>query len=161
MRIFLSLACLVVAVGLASAQGRRVHKFMAGHATSKCLDVQGARAGDGARVQIWACNSTAAQKWYVRDVGSGLVELVSALDEKYCLDATGASSKGGTPLQLWSCHGGPNQRWRLRFANGTTQITSAMEGGRCVDVVGVGRDDGTGLQLWDCHGGTNQKWYQD
>jgi hypothetical protein len=33
--------------------------------SGRCLDVTGGRAADATRLQIWDCNSTAAQAWYL------------------------------------------------------------------------------------------------
>src|SRR5205085_205553 len=32
-------------------------------ASNKCIDVNGATSADGAQVQLWTCNNTAAQAW--------------------------------------------------------------------------------------------------
>jgi hypothetical protein len=33
--------------------------------SGRCLDVTGGGTADGTRLQIWDCNDTAAQAWYL------------------------------------------------------------------------------------------------
>jgi streptogrisin C len=33
---------------------------------SKCMDVSGANSASGTAIQLWDCNGTSAQKWYLR-----------------------------------------------------------------------------------------------
>jgi hypothetical protein len=61
---------------------------------------------DGAKLQLWDCNGSAAQKW----VYSGANDIVNPQANK-CVDATGQSSADLTRLQLWTCSGNANQKW--------------------------------------------------
>ena len=62
---------------------------------------------NGAKIQLYDCNGTNAQKW---TASNG--ELVNAGSGR-CLDATGNSSANGTRLQIWNCGGAANQLWTL------------------------------------------------
>lgn len=77
-------------------------------ALGKCLDVSGGSTANGARVQLWDCNGTGAQRWQA----TAARDLVNPQANK-CLDATGVSSANGTPLQIWQCTGGANQKWTV------------------------------------------------
>jgi predicted chitinase len=72
----------------------------------KCLDVAAAATNDGAKVQLYDCNGTAAQKWYFTPA----FDIVNPNADK-CLDLTGNSTADFTKVQLWSCTGGSNQKW--------------------------------------------------
>ncbi|MEV1005376.1 family 16 glycosylhydrolase [Nonomuraea sp. NPDC050202] len=114
----------------------------------KCVDVAGAGTANGTAVQLWDCNSTAAQSWTWNADGS-----VRALGK--CMDVTGAATANGAQVQLYDCNGTGAQRWT--FDAGTGQIVNPQSG-RCLDATGVGSANGTRLQIWDCTGGANQRW---
>ncbi|GAA3033911.1 ricin-type beta-trefoil lectin domain protein [Kitasatospora albolonga] len=111
----------------------------------KCLDVAGAGTANGTAVQLYDCNSTAAQSWTVATDGT-----VRALGK--CLDVNGASSADGTKVQLWDCNGSDAQRW-TPTGDGTLRAL-----GKCLDVTGNTSANGTPVQLWTCFAGANQRW---
>ncbi|MEO3873496.1 RICIN domain-containing protein [Nonomuraea sp. B12E4] len=114
----------------------------------KCVDVAGASTANGAAVQLWDCNGTAAQNWTWNSDGS-----VRALGK--CMDVTGASTANGAQAQLYDCNGTGAQRWTFDSGNG--QIVNPQSG-KCLDATGNSSANGTRLQIWDCTGGANQRW---
>jgi glucosylceramidase len=70
--------------------------------------VNAGSVADGARVQLYSCNGSAAQQWTYT---SGR-DLVNPQANK-CLDVTGNNSANATPLQLWTCTGAANQKWTV------------------------------------------------
>ncbi|MEU4739632.1 ricin-type beta-trefoil lectin domain protein [Actinosynnema sp. NPDC023658] len=113
----------------------------------KCVDVAGASSADGAAVQLYTCNGTAAQQW--SRPGDGTLRALGK-----CLDIKDNGTADGSQLQLWSCAGGANQQWT--YTSGRDLVNPAT--GKCVDVTGNTSADGTRLQIWTCTGGANQKW---
>ncbi|MEW2074405.1 lectin [Streptomyces sp. NPDC013433] len=113
----------------------------------KCLDVDNAGTADGTEVQIWTCNTTAAQRWTVADDGT-----LRALGK--CLDVSGGGSADGTRVQLWTCNGTGAQKWAAQ-SDGTVRNPQS---GKCLDASGGTWNDGTPVHLWTCHTGPNQKW---
>lgn len=113
----------------------------------KCVDVAGASSADGAAVQLYTCNGTAAQQW--SRPGDGTLRALGK-----CLDIKDRGTADGAQLQLWSCAGGANQQWT--YTSGRDLVNPAT--GKCVDVTGNTSADGTRLQLWTCTGAANQKW---
>ncbi|MEV5237154.1 lectin [Streptomyces pseudogriseolus] len=113
----------------------------------KCLDVDNAGTADGTGVQIYTCNSSAAQRWTVADDGS-----LRALGK--CLDVSGGGSADGTRIQLWTCNGTGAQKWAAQ-SDGTVRNPQS---GKCMDASGGTWDDRTPVHLWTCHTGPNQKW---
>ncbi|TQM83661.1 glucosylceramidase [Saccharothrix saharensis] len=113
----------------------------------KCVDVAGASSADGAAVQLYTCNGTAAQQW--SRPGDGTLRALGK-----CLDIKDRGTADGAQLQLWSCGGGANQQWT--YTAGRDLVNPAT--GKCVDVTGNTSADGTRLQIWTCTGGANQKW---
>jgi hypothetical protein len=78
---------------------------------SMCLDVAGASKANGAQVQIWTCNGTDAQKFYVLPTSNGFEKIINANSYK-CLDLDGPSpGPWGSKLQQWDCHNGYNQQF--------------------------------------------------
>ncbi|WP_326555176.1 RICIN domain-containing protein [Micromonospora sp. NBC_01813] len=114
--------------------------------TSKCIDVDGGRGRDGARLHIWDCIGVASQRWTFQN---GTVRTMGL-----CMDAAGGSMADGTPIQLANCNGGQAQRWTLNKAHDLVNTVT----GRCIDVRDKGTANGTRLQLWACSGTGNQKW---
>ncbi|MCC8245123.1 ricin-type beta-trefoil lectin domain protein [Saccharothrix luteola] len=113
----------------------------------KCVDVAGASSADGAAVQLYTCNGTAAQQW--SRPGDGTLRALGK-----CLDIKDRGTADGAQLQLWSCAGGANQQWT--YTSGRDLVNPAT--GKCVDVTGNTSADATRLQIWTCTGAANQKW---
>ncbi|MDT6983211.1 lectin [Streptomyces lusitanus] len=113
----------------------------------KCLDVDNAGTADGTGVQIYTCNSSAAQRWTVPDDGT-----LRALGK--CLDVSGGGSADGTRIQLWTCNGTGAQKWAAQ-SDGTVRNPQS---GKCMDASGGTWEDRTPVHLWTCHTGPNQKW---
>ncbi|UOZ08005.1 ricin-type beta-trefoil lectin domain protein [Amycolatopsis sp. WQ 127309] len=113
----------------------------------KCLDVASGSSANGAAVQLYDCNGSAAQQWTVGTDGT-----LRALGK--CLDVTGQSTADGAQLQLWDCGGTANQRWAATAAKDLVGAASS----KCVDVTGNSSANGTRLQIWTCTGAANQKW---
>ncbi|MEV8379034.1 lytic polysaccharide monooxygenase [Kribbella sp. NPDC056861] len=115
----------------------------------KCLDVAGSNSADGAVVQLFDCNQTAAQQWQAPGDGS-----VHALGK--CLDARYSGRKNGTRVQLWTCNGTGAQKWH--FTQSGDLVNDPAD--KCLDVIDKKTANWTPTQLWDCAGSANQKWQQ-
>ena len=114
----------------------------------KCIDDAGASTDNGAAIQLFACNKTAAQSLaWNSDDGT-----LRALNK--CLDVTGGATASGTPLQLWDCNGTGAQEWRWRQQ---TQLVNPQSG-RCLSVAGGSVADGVRLQISDCDDTAGQVW---
>ncbi|MGQ4483973.1 ricin-type beta-trefoil lectin domain protein [Streptomyces sp. SAS_276] len=113
----------------------------------KCLDVAGSSSADGAAVQTYDCNGTAAQQWTVGSDGT-----IRALGK--CLDVTGNSTANGAQLQLWTCGGSANQQWTVSAAHDIVNPAA----NKCLDVTGSSTANSTRTQIWTCTGAANQKW---
>ncbi|MEV8324686.1 ricin-type beta-trefoil lectin domain protein [Kitasatospora sp. NPDC056731] len=116
--------------------------------SGKCVDIAGANTANGTAVQLWDCNSNAAQNWTFKPDGS-----LRALGK--CLDATGRGTANGTPLQIWDCGNGAPQQTFVPRPDGSLYNPVS---GRCVDLPGGTVTNTAWLQLWDCNGTPAQKW---
>ena len=118
-----------------------------GAGSGRCIDIPAANPADGARLQIFDCNNSAAQQWSTNANGT-----VTAMGK--CMDAASAGTANGTAVQLFTCNGTAAQRFTLNAAGDLVNAAS----GKCVDVIGTGTANGSTLQLWTCTGASNQKW---
>jgi beta-glucanase (GH16 family) len=112
----------------------------------KCVDVAGASTTNGAAVQLYTCNGTAAQQWTVGTDGT-----LRSLGK--CMDVTAAGTADGTTVQLYDCNGTAAQSW----TRSGTQFVN-VGSGKCLDATGNSSADATRLQIWTCSGGANQQW---
>lgn len=76
-------------------------------ALGKCLDINGAGAGDGTQVQLYTCNNSGAQVWQPQSDGS----LLNPNSGK-CLDDNNFGGSG-TQAQIWTCNRSDAQKWTL------------------------------------------------
>ncbi|WP_306205316.1 family 16 glycosylhydrolase [Actinoplanes sp. RD1] len=115
--------------------------------SGRCIDIPNGTATDGARLQMWDCNGSTAQKWTFQSDGT-----LRALGK--CFDPAGGALTNGTPIQIVTCNGNPVQRWTLSGAGDLVNISA----NKCVDIKDWNANNGAQLQLWDCGGTSNQKW---
>ncbi|MBL7254515.1 chitosanase [Paractinoplanes lichenicola] len=113
----------------------------------KCIDVAAASSANGTAIQLYDCNSTAAQQWTVGNTDGS----IRALGK--CLDVTAASTADGAKIQLYDCNNTGAQKWSA--GNGTLVNTGS---GKCLDVTGGSTANATRLQIWTCSTSANQKW---
>jgi hypothetical protein len=114
----------------------------------KCVDVAGDDTGvNGAAVQLWDCQSTAADQHYTWN-GTALTAIGR------CLDIISGGTANGIKLQLWDCNGSGAQQWTQQ-ADGSLRNPQS---GRCMDSPGGATANGTRLQIWDCNGTGAQKF---
>jgi hypothetical protein len=113
----------------------------------KCLDVAAAATADGTKIQLYTCNSTAAQQWTVTPDGP-----IRAFGK--CLDVAGAGTANDTKVQLYGCNSSAGQVWVAQPDGGLRNPNS----NKCLDVSGNNPADGRQIVIWDCHTGANQRW---
>ncbi len=73
---------------------------------TECLDVYEGSTTPGAKVELWNCDGSSAQKWTLKSDGT-----VVAQKSGLCLDVSGAKTANGSALDVWTCNGGANQKW--------------------------------------------------
>ena len=117
-----------------------------------CMDVEGGSAADGALVQQYTCNSSAAQRWKVTSVANNVYELVSLASGK-CLDVNGGSDASGAAIQQYTCNGSAAQRWVVDDrGGGKYRLIAQTGGGKCLDVRGGSAQNASKLQQYFCNG---------
>lgn len=122
------------------------------------LDVKGGSAKDGANVQIYASNGTAAQQWGLTYLGNGYYTIASRASGKF-LDVAGASKDAGANVQQYTANGTDAQQWMLKDAGeGYYCLVPKVNTGLCLDVAGAGNADGTNVGIYTANGTDAQRW---
>jgi streptogrisin C len=114
---------------------------------NKCIDVPNGNFSDGVLVQMWNCNSSAAQRWT-------FVNGTLQTSNNKCLDIAWGSTASGAAVQIVGCSGNPAQQFVLSAAGDLVN----PQANKCLDIKDWNANDGAQLQLWDCAGTANQKW---
>ncbi|MBP0457112.1 arabinofuranosidase catalytic domain-containing protein [Streptomyces montanisoli] len=115
----------------------------------KCVDVSGDDvAGKGTAVQLWDCQSYAADQHWTHDSDGSLRTLGR------CMDIAGNSTAQDAKVQLWDCNGVGGQKW-VQQADGSLLNPQS---GRCLDATDGATANGTRLQIHDCNGTAAQKF---
>ncbi|UPZ34519.1 RICIN domain-containing protein [Streptomyces sp. LRE541] len=128
----------------------------------KCVDARAAGTADGTAVQQYACNSSQAQQWQLRDTGDGRVRVDNRADATKSWDVADVSAADGAAVQLWTYGGGTNQQWQpVADAGGTTYHFVNRNSGKCLDVPSASTADGVQLQQWTCNGSAAQSFRID
>jgi len=112
-----------------------------------CLNDAGNRSARGTPVDLWACNSSAAQRWTV--VADGTLRI-----HGQCLATDRSATAGGTRVGLQPCTGGAAQRWTA--ASGGELVNARS--GSCLADPGSSRRNGSYPAIWRCTGQPGQRW---
>jgi hypothetical protein len=113
-----------------------------------CVDDRSASTANYNPVQVYTCNSTAAQQWTVVQAGSTLQALGK------CMDINGGGTADGTTVDLYDCNNTAAQVF-IPQSNGSLYNPQS---GKCLDDTNWSTTPGTQLQIWDCTGNANQQW---
>jgi hypothetical protein len=121
----------------------------------KCLDADlNTIAANGTKVQLWHCNGSLQQEWYVDQNANGLATIRSAYSGR-CVDAAvTAPPTNGTPAALWDCNATNHQQWILR---GESIYNAADMQALDADLNTINAD-GTKVQVWSFNGLQQQQW---
>lgn len=113
----------------------------------KCLDVQGGQAVNRNAVQLYGCNSTAAQQW--EQPGDGTLR-----NQGHCLDVQWGGKDSQTLVWLYECNGTQAQQWEVK-SDGTIVNPHS---GLCLDDQYGGINDRNPVWIYSCNATTSQVW---
>jgi alpha-glucosidase (family GH31 glycosyl hydrolase) len=111
-----------------------------------CLDDRDASTADYNPIQVYTCDSTAAQQWTVES--NSTLQVLGK-----CLDVNGGDTGNGTTVDLYDCNGTGAQTW-------VPQPNGALvnpQSGKCLEDNGSG-GSGTQVVIDDCNGQADQQW---
>lgn len=126
-------------------------------APDKGLDIAGASSANGANVQIYTANGSAAQRFAVAyDEASGYYTLRNVASGKL-LDVTNASPDDGANVQQYAANGGAAQLWSVEAVTGGYVIRSGCSG-KVLDLQWGGTENGTNVWQYAANGTPAQTW---
>jgi predicted alpha-1,2-mannosidase len=126
----------------------RTGPVTSGVSSSLCLDDSQSSTTDGNPVQLYTCNSTAAQSWTI--AADGTVRVLGK-----CLDAWQSGTTNGTKIDLYYCNGSGAQQWKAGPNNSLVNPESNL----CLDDPSASTTAGTQLQLYTCNNTNAQVWH--
>lgn len=128
------------------------------------VDVSGGSASNGANIQIYASNNTAAQRWVIKntldshDQPTGYVTIAHA-GTSLALDVTGGGKTSGTNVQQYAVNGTAAQRWiPVKQTNGSFVFYSGLGRNLVLDVSGGSVFNGANVQIWTANGSAAQRF---
>lgn len=133
------------------------YEVLAKH-SGKALDVSAASTADGANVQQWERNGTAAQQWRFDSTGDGYWILRARCSGK-ALDVQDWSKNEGGNVQQWGYGGGQNQQWKLEDAGDGFYFIRSRWSGLYLDVAWASQANGANVAQVNYYAGSDaQKW---
>ena len=121
------------------------------------IDVSGGNSNNGANIQIYSNNGSAAQKWRIESDDNGAYVIKNATFNKV-LDVAMGSTKNGANVQTFAFNGSCAQKWRIVQNDDKTYTIYSVCSGRVLDVAGGKGDNGTNIQIFKSNGSVAQKW---
>ena len=134
------------AYGLTLETAGSTTKELVSNWNNRCIDVPSSNFVDGAALQMWDCNGTAAQRW---TFVNGTLQAGGK-----CMDVAWGATHDGATIQLANCSGHPAQQFTLTPAGDLVSVLA----NKCVDIAAWNPNPGARLVIWTCSGNANQKW---
>lgn len=125
-------------------------------ASGLSLDVSGGSTANGARVQIYNTNGTAAQNWQLTRDAEGYYSIQNIGSGKY-LDVSNGSLSPGAALQIWQGNGSCAQKWSLQYVDDNVTILNKCSN-YAIDIISGRLTNGTKLQTWTNNLSQAQLW---
>jgi N-acetylmuramoyl-L-alanine amidase len=133
-----------------------IFTFASAISASKVIDVYGGLTRNGANVQLYASNGTAAQQFTLAYLGDGWYTITNVKAKKV-LDVAGGSRANCANIQLYTSNQTAAQKWRFEEReNGTFSIVSAL--GKTLDVAGGSQRNGTNIRTYTANGTAAQRF---
>lgn len=135
-----------------------VYTISSGAGSAFVLDVASGSTANGAAVQIYSSNNSAAQKWQVSySEETGFYTILSAVSGK-ALDIPSASSASGTKLQQYTANGTSAQAWRIVENSDGSYTLYSVVNGYAIDVPSGQAKNANQVQMYVSNSTAAQKW---
>ncbi|WP_051353782.1 RICIN domain-containing protein [Atopobium fossor] len=126
--------------------------------SDKVLDVSGGSAANGANVQLWDKNNTAAQRWKL--IRSGQYYMLINEGSNKALDIYAGRVFNEANVQQYQTNYTNAQKWILRrMTDGSFAIVSVQDPRYALDLYAGKTANGTNIQMFMYAGGSNQRWW--
>lgn len=124
--------------------------------SGKALDISGGSTSNGANVQIYEMNGTAAQNFRARYNGDSTYTFFAEHSQKV-LDISGGGFANGTNVQQYSSNGSAAQKWLLKSNGDGSYAFISVSSGKVLDISGGGSSNGTNVQIYEYNGSPAQR----
>ncbi|BDI29345.1 hypothetical protein CCAX7_13960 [Capsulimonas corticalis] len=128
-------------------------------ATGSHLDVAAAGTTNGTNVDIYASNTSNAQKWTFTANAAGNGYRISPLSSPgLSLDVAGAGVANGTNVDIWTSNTTSAQKWGLTAVSGGYTLTPLCATGTRLDVAAGASTNFTNVDIYQANGTNAQTW---
>lgn len=127
---------------------------------SRVMDVPAASSANGAAMQLYDNNTTAAQRFKLRALGGGYYSIINVNSGK-ALDVRNGVARKGAPVQQFAANGTDAQAWKFVAtgdADGSYYIVSKLKSSLVLDVSGANAANGSKLQVYTLNKTAAQKF---
>ncbi|MDB5177139.1 MAG: exported protein of unknown function [Candidatus Saccharibacteria bacterium] len=125
--------------------------------SGKSLDVAGGSTANGASVQLYSSNHSAAQRWQLTRDSDGYYGVKSTASGRY-LDVLGGTPTMGAKIQIWDGNDSCAQKWSIRMMSDNSIALTNKCSGYVLDITGGSFTDGSRAQTWGLNGTAAQLW---
>ncbi|MEA5020603.1 MAG: RICIN domain-containing protein [Gordonibacter sp.] len=128
-------------------------------ATSTVLDVSAADSANGANIQMYSANRTAAQSFTFKyDDLTGYYTIATFAQEKV-LDVAGASGTSGANVWQYDANESMAQKWSVTMrADGSGYTIVSACNGLALDIAGASTANGANIQVYTVNNTAAQTW---
>lgn len=127
--------------------------------TQQVVDVKNGSKKDGANVQTYESNMSAAQKWeFIYNEESGYYTIRLAGTTKVLDVAYGKAQKGAN-VQIYESNNSKAQLWKLEKKGDAFFIISGLSDDLVLDIKSASKKNGANIQLWTKNGSKAQLFY--
>ena len=143
----------------ANTIGNGLYSIKSSLSNNTALDVSGGSGNDGANIQLYKFNNSAAQHFrFTYDTRTGYYLIVNERSGK-AIDLKSAKVANSSNIQQYSSNNTLAQRWIVsKESNGTYRIASALNTSYVLDLAGGKTANGTNVQLYQTNGTAAQKF---
>lgn len=145
----------VVAVG---ALGKGTYSIRSASNSNYAVDVKAASAKDGANIQLYKNNGTAAQQWSVVKNWDGTYTIKNVNSGKV-LDVKSGKAQSGANVQQYSNNGSKAQKWYVQYVDGGEyRIVSALNNSLVLEMDGSNAANSVNIRIATDTGKSNQRF---
>lgn len=121
------------------------------------LDVKDGSTSNGANIQLYEANDTAAQQFKVSHDSQGYVTFTNVKSGRV-LDLNGAVVKDAGNIQQYTSNGTRAQKWIVKQDGNGYVVMSAINPNYILDLSGGSVRNGSNVQIYSAKGSNSQRW---
>lgn len=121
------------------------------------LDVKDGSTSNGANIQLYEANDTAAQQFKVSHDSQGYVTFTNVKSGRV-LDLNGAVVKDAGNIQQYTSNGTRAQKWIVKQDGNGYVVMSAINPNYILDLSGGSVQNGSNVQIYSAKGSNSQRW---